>query len=97
MPTYGTWIVGFKNICPHMGPYTPMGEPMQREVPCEGRKKQAVQKHAERHVVPFSGWDGVGSPMLRWWEPLPAPTRVLLDPTASPLPMYDGSGVGFGL
>jgi hypothetical protein len=26
----------------------------------------------------------------------PAPTRVLLDPTASTLPMCDGSGVGFG-
>jgi hypothetical protein len=60
-------------------------------------KKQAIQKHAERHVVPFSGWDGGGSPMLQWWEPPPAPTRVLLDPTASPLPMCDGSGVGFGL
>jgi hypothetical protein len=42
------------------------------------------------------GWDGGGSPLLRWWEPPPAPTRVLLDPTASPLPMCDGSGVGFG-
>jgi hypothetical protein len=72
----------------------PWGSPCSAR--CEGRKKQAIQKHAERHVVPFSGWDGGGSPMLRWWEPPPAPTRVLLDPTASPLPMCDGSGVGFG-
>jgi hypothetical protein len=34
-------------------------------------------------VVVFSGfqWMGCGgSPLLRWWEPPPAPTRVLLDP-----------------
>jgi hypothetical protein len=63
-------------------------------VRCEGRKKQAIQKHAERHAVPFSGWAGGDLPMLRWWEPPPAPTRVLLDPTASPLPMSHRCGVG---
>jgi hypothetical protein len=53
-------------------------------------KNKYIQKDAEHHVVPFSGWDGGGSPMLRWWEPPPAPFRVLLDG------MCDGSGVGFG-
>ena len=37
-----------------------------------------------------------GSPVPRWWEPPPAPTRVVLDPAASPPPMCDGSGAGFG-
>ena len=43
-------------------------------------------------MVPFSGWEAGGSPLPRWWEPPPAPTRVLLDPAASPPPMCDGSG-----
>ena len=53
-------------------------------------------KHVERYVVPFSGWEDGGSPVPRWWEPPPAPTRVVLDPAASPPPMCDGSGAGFG-
>ena len=59
------------------------------------RTKQAIEQHVERHVVPFSGWEAGGSPLPRWWEPPPAPTRVLLDPAASPPPMCDGSGAGF--
>ena len=58
--------------------------------------KQAIDKHVERYVVPFSGWEDGGSPVPRWWEPPPAPTRVVLDPAASPPPMCDGSGAGFG-
>jgi hypothetical protein len=41
-------------------------------------------------LVPYEG-------LLWWWEPPPAPIRVLLNPTASPLPMCDGRKVGFGL
>ena len=37
-----------------------------------------------------------GSPVPRWWELPPAPTRVFLDPAASPPPMCDGSGAGAG-
>ena len=64
---------------------------------CRRRTKQAIDKHVERYVVPFSGWEAGGSPVPRWWEPPPAPTRVVLDPAASPPPMCDGSGAGFGL
>ena len=65
-------------------------------VRCRRRTKQAIDKHVERYVVPFSGWEAGGSPVPRWWEPPPAPTRVVLDPAASPPPMCDGSGAGFG-
>ena len=68
----------------------------QRLVRCRRRTKQAIDKHVERYVVPFSGWEDGGSPVPRWWEPPPAPTRVVLDPAASPPPMCDGSGAGFG-
>ena len=68
----------------------------QRIVRCRRRTNQAIEKHVERHVVPFSGWEAGGSPVPRWWEPPPAPTRVLLDPAASPPPMCDGGGAGFG-
>ena len=68
----------------------------QRLVRCRRRTKQAIDKHVERYVLPFSGWEDGGSPVPRWWEPPPAPTRVVLDPAASPPPMCDGSGAGFG-
>ena len=68
----------------------------QRLVRCRRRTKQAIDKHVERYVMPFSGWEDGGSPVPRWWEPPPAPTRVVLDPAASPPPMCDGSGAGFG-
>ena len=68
----------------------------QRLVRCRRRTKQAIDKHVERYVVPFSGWEDGGSPVPRWWEPPPAPTRVVLYPAASPPPMCDGSGAGFG-
>ena len=68
----------------------------QRLVRCRRRTKQAIDKHVERYVVPFSGWEDGGSPVPWWWEPPPAPTRVVLDPAASPPPMCDGSGAGFG-
>ena len=55
-----------------------------REVRCRRRSKQAVRKHAERYEVPFSGGDDAGSPILRWWEPAPAPTTLVFDPAASP-------------
>ena len=68
----------------------------RRIVRCRRRTKQAIEKHVERYVVPFSGWEAGGSPVPRWWEPPPAPTRVLLDSAASTPPMCDGSGAGFG-
>ena len=34
-------------------------------------------------VVPFSGCGLGSSPVPRWWEPPPAPTRVLLGPVSS--------------
>ena len=68
----------------------------QRLVRCRRRTKQAIDKHVERHVMAYSGWEDGGSPVPRWWEPPPAPTRVVLDPAASPPPMCDGSGAGFG-
>ena len=52
--------------------------------------KQAIAKHAEFHIVHFSGWEVGGLIVPRWWEPPPATTTVLLDPAASPPPMCDG-------
>jgi len=36
-------------------------------VRCRKRTTQAIAKHAECHVVPFSGWEVGGSPLPRWW------------------------------
>ena len=77
-----------------VGSYAPLGK--GAIVRCRRRTKLAIEKHVERHVVPFSGWEAGGSPVPRWREPPPAPTRVLLDPAASPPPMCDGGGAGFG-
>ena len=35
----------------------------QRLVRCRRRTKQAIDKHVERYVVPFSGWEDGGSPV----------------------------------
>lgn len=60
----------------------PWGSP--RDVRYRWRSKQAVRKHAERYVVPFSGEEEASSPLLQWWEPAPVPTTLVLDPAASP-------------
>ena len=39
----------------------------QRLARCRRRTKQAIDKHVERYVVPFSGWEDGGSPVPRWW------------------------------
>ena len=65
-------------------------------VRCRKHTTEAIAKHAECHVVPFSGWEVGGSSLPRWWEGPPAPTRVLFDPAASPPPMCDEIGAGFG-
>ena len=60
------------------------------------RLNRILEEYLRAYVGPFSGWEDGGSPVPRWWEPPPAPTRVVLDPAASPPPMCDGSGAGFG-
>ena len=67
----------------------------QRLVRCRRRTKQAIDKHVERYVVPFSGWEDGGSPVPRWWEPPPAPTRVVLLPPRHPCVMEVEQVLGF--
>ena len=43
--------------------------PWERQRIVRRRTKQAIEKHVERHVVPFSGWEAGGSHVPRWWEP----------------------------
>jgi hypothetical protein len=49
------------------------------------RGKQDATQYAFRYALPFSDLDASSS--LPWWEPPSNPTRVLLNPTGSPLPM----------
>jgi hypothetical protein len=53
--------------------------------PSGRRGKQDATQYADRYALPFSDLDASSS--LPWWEPPSNPTRVLLNPTGSPLPM----------
>jgi hypothetical protein len=62
------------------------GQASNQQLRPSGRRgKHDAAQYAECYSVPFSGLDASSS--LPWWEPPSNPTRVLLNPTGSPLPM----------
>jgi hypothetical protein len=62
------------------------GQASSQQLRPSGRRGQHdATEYAECYSVPFSGLDASSS--LPWWEPPANPTRVLLNPTSSPLPM----------